>query len=101
MGIFLFCNLLIFEFLFEVFILQSTLKRKNKQTNKKTKLVHQSTTKLIESTHLNIYVQYLRWLNTVLAVCEYLSFAKSWQEKGCSSQAETWKVKNILMKDFD
>ena len=24
-----------------------------------------------------------------------------WQEKGCSSQAETWQVKNILMKDFD
>ena len=40
-------------------------------------------------------------LNTVLAVCEYVSFAKSWQEKGCSSQAETWQVKNILMKDFD
>ena len=44
---------------------------------------------------------FLRWLNTVLAVCEYMSFAKSWQEKGCSSQAETWQVKNILMKDFD
>ena len=42
-----------------------------------------------------------RWLNTVLAVCEYMSFAKSWQEKGCSSKAETWQVKNILMKDFD
>ena len=97
MGIFLFCNLLIFEFLFEVFVLQSTLKRKNKQT----KLVQQSTSKLIESTYLNIYVQYLRWLNTVFPVCEYLSFAKSWQEKGCSSQAETWQVKNILMKDFD
>ena len=26
---------------------------------------------------------------------------QSWQEKGCSSQAETWQVKNILMKDFD
>ena len=38
----------------------------------------------------------LRWLNTVLAVCEYMSFAKSWQEKGCSSDAETW-----LMKDLD
>ena len=85
MGIFLFCNLLIFEFLFEVFVLQSTLKRKNKQT----KLVQQSTSKLIESTYLNIYLQYFRWLNTVLAVCEYLTFAKSWQEKGCSSQAET------------
>ena len=36
-----------------------------------------------------------------LAVCEYMLFAKSWQEKGCSSQAETWQVKNILMKDFD
>ena len=43
----------------------------------------------------------LRWLNTVLAVREYMSFAKSWQEKGCSSQAETWQVKNILIKDFD
>ena len=30
-----------------------------------------------------------------------MSFAKSWQEKGCSSQAETWQLKNILMKDFD
>ena len=43
----------------------------------------------------------LRWLNTVLAVCEYMSFAKSWQKKGCNSQAETWQVKNILIKDFD
>ena len=43
----------------------------------------------------------LRWLNTVLAVCEYILFAKSWQEKGCSSQAETWQVKNTLMKGFD
>ena len=43
----------------------------------------------------------LRWLNTVLAVCEYMSFAKSWQEKRCSSYTETWQVKNILMKDFD
>ena len=41
-------------------------------------------------------VEELRWLDTVLAVCEYVSFAKSWQEKG-----ETWKVKNMLMKDFD
>ena len=43
----------------------------------------------------------LRWLNTVLAVCECMSFAKSWHEKGWSSQAETWQVKNKLMKDFD
>ena len=43
----------------------------------------------------------LRWLNTVLAVCECMSFAKSWQEKGYSSQTETWQVKNILMRDFD
>ena len=43
----------------------------------------------------------LRWLNTVLAVSEYRSFAKLWQEKGCSTQAETWQVKNIMMKDFD
>ena len=48
------------------------------------------------------YEEALRWLNTVLAVSEYMSLAKSiWQEKGCSSQAETWQVKNILMKDFD
>ena len=44
---------------------------------------------------------HLRWLNTVLAVSESMPFAKSWQEKGCSSQAETWQVKNILIKDFD
>ena len=44
----------------------------------------------------------LRWLNTILAVSdEYMSFAKLWQEKGCSSQAETWRVENVLMKDFD
>ena len=43
----------------------------------------------------------LRWLNTVSAVSECMSFAKLWQEKGCSSQAETWQVENILMKDFD
>ena len=43
----------------------------------------------------------LRWLNTVLVVCGYMSFAKLWQEKGCRSQAETWQVKKILMKDFD
>ena len=43
----------------------------------------------------------LRWLNTVLAVWQYMSFAKLWQEKGCGSQAETWQVENILMKDFD
>ena len=48
-----------------------------------------------------LVAQRLRWLNIVLAVCDYMSFAKSWQEKGCSSQAETWQVKNILMKDFD
>ena len=30
-----------------------------------------------------------------------MSFAKSWQEKGCSSQAEIWQVKYILMKDID
>ena len=40
-----------------------------------------------------------RWLSTVLAVSEYMSFAKSWQEKGCSSQAETWQVKNIFYTD--
>ena len=30
-----------------------------------------------------------------------MSFAKSWEEKGCSLQAETWQVKKILIKDFD
>ena len=30
-----------------------------------------------------------------------MSFAKSWKEKGCSSQAKTWQVNNILIKDFD
>ena len=35
------------------------------------------------------------------AVSEYMSFAKLWQETGCCSQAETWKVGNILMKDFE
>ena len=30
-----------------------------------------------------------------------MSFANLWQEKGGSSQAETWQVENILMKDFD
>ena len=30
-----------------------------------------------------------------------MSFAKSWQDEGCSSQAETCQVKNILKKDFD
>ena len=35
-----------------------------------------------------------------MAVWEYMSFVKSWQEKGCSSQGETWQVENILMKDF-
>ena len=43
----------------------------------------------------------LRCLNTVLAVYENVSIVKSWQEKGCSSRAETWQVKNILMKNFD
>ena len=43
----------------------------------------------------------LRWLNTVLTVCEYMSVAKSWQEKGCNSQAKTWQVEYIVMKEFD
>ena len=30
-----------------------------------------------------------------------MSFVKSWQEKDCSSQGETWQVQNIPMKDFD
>ena len=50
---------------------------------------------------LAFQLELLRWLNTVLAVSEYMSFAKLWQEKGCTSQAETWQVENILMKDFD
>ena len=32
----------------------------------------------------------------VYVICQIM-----WQEKGCSSQAETWQVKNILMKDYD
>ena len=32
-----------------------------------------------------------------MAVCDYMSFAKSWREKGCCLQAENWQVK----KDFD
>ena len=43
----------------------------------------------------------LRCLNTVLAVYEYVSFAKSWQEKGCSSEAATWQVKSTPMKHFN
>ena len=50
---------------------------------------------------MKLFLQQLRWLNTVLAVCEYMSFVKSWQENGYSSQTETWQMKNILMKDFD
>ena len=46
-------------------------------------------------------IHFLRWLSTVLAVCEYMSFVKSWQEKGCSSQAESWQVTNIPINDFD
>ena len=30
-----------------------------------------------------------------------MSFAKSWQENDCGSQAETRQVKNIVIKDFD
>ena len=30
-----------------------------------------------------------------------MSFAKPRQEKGCSSQAEAWQVKYIVMKVFD
>ena len=56
-----------------------------------------------ESQSMRLYREYspLRWLNTVLAVCEHMSFAKSRQEKGFSSQAETWQVKNLQMKDYD
>ena len=54
----------------------------------------------VPSSDHDMYIR-LRWLNTVLAVSECRSFAKLWQEKGCSSQAKTWQVKNILMKEFD
>ena len=49
-----------------------------------------------ESQSMRLYREYspLRWLNTVLAVSEYMSFAKSRQEKGFSLQAETWQVKS-------
>ena len=50
---------------------------------------------------VTVRLKCLRWLNTVLAVCVYMSFAKSREEKGCNSQAQTWQLKNILMKDFD
>ena len=55
-----------------------------------------------ESQSMRLYREYspLRWLNTVLAVSEYMSFAKSRQEKGFSLQAETWQVKNLLMKAY-
>ena len=43
----------------------------------------------------------LKVAEPVLAVCGYTSFAKSWLEKGYGSQTETWRLKNILMKDFD
>ena len=49
---------------------------------------------------INFSLLLLRWLNSVLAVCEYMSFAKSWHEEGCSSQAEIWQMKNILMTDL-
>ena len=52
-------------------------------------------------THSVTKTSLLKWLNTVLAVCEYMSFVKLWQERGCSSRAETWQVENILMKDCD
>ena len=55
----------------------------------------------VEIVFVPVLTKVLRWLNTVLAVSEYVSFANLWQEKGCSSQAETWQVENILMKDFD
>ena len=42
----------------------------------------------------------IRWLNTVLAVCEFLSFASGkTQEKGCSAQAETWQMKKLKLID--
>ena len=34
-------------------------------------------------------------------VTNNMSFTKSWQEKGCSSQAKTRQLNNILMKNFD
>ena len=63
---------------------------------------------VLESKDVIVYCNFkenqatLRWLNTVFAVCEcQMSFAKSWREKGCSSQGKTWQVKNILLKNFD
>ena len=38
---------------------------------------------------------------TFFRTFKVMEFAKSWQEKSCSSQDDTWEVKNILMKDFD
>ena len=62
---------------------------------------HSDTTSLGMPYRVTCAFSFLRWLNTVLAVYEYMSFAKLQQEKGRSSQAETWHMKNILMKDFD
>ena len=68
----------------------------------KRKFLHNKTVQLPHTNmSADLMRRFLRWLNTVLAVREYMSFAKSWQEKGYSSQAETWQVKNILIKDFD
>ena len=80
-----FCNLLI---LFEVFILQSTLKEKKKKqpTNKQNKkrqkkLLQQSTTsKLIESTYLNIYVQHLIVYEIKLFILINVSHLLIWWE---------------------
>ena len=52
---------------------------------------------IISLSSLTLLQTGLKVAEPVLALCEYMSFAKSWLEKGCSSQAET----NILMKDFD
>ena len=53
---------------------------------------------VIETERMEIH--FLRCLNTVLAVYEYVSFAKSWQQKGCSSEAATWQVKSTPMEKF-
>ena len=46
-------------------------------------------------------VNNLRWLNTVLAVCECIHLPNHDKGKVAAHKLKLGKVKNILMKDFD
>ena len=46
-------------------------------------------------------VKWGNWVEVAEHSLQVYVICQSWQEKGCSSQAETWQGKNILMKDFD